>query len=241
MLSPWLSLALAEVPFVSRWRGPACPPARGSAVAGAWLRMKLLQELTPALTLSISRIDCQWLKNRSLSTLKVSSQAPKPHLLLLLFSPFHYPFLFIRTSACCFEMAELGRNLLRLSMPIFSSASDAEKLCLRSWGAFVCCCIPRMCPVRWRCVPPSYSLARARFGEQFCTAWCCSALSATTIACRACVSAGQKGAWVTGTQVCVVCACLGLSTLKQGPVGLEMGRARKDGILLEHGPKQGRV
>lgn len=35
-------------------------------------------------------------------------------------------------------------------------------------------------------------------------------------------------------QVCVVCACLGLSTLEHEPVGLGMCRAGKDGILLEH-------
>lgn len=42
-------------------------------------------------------------------------------------------------------------------------------------------------------------------------------------------------------QVCVVCACLGLSTLEHEPVGLGMCRAGKDGILLEHWLKQGTV
>lgn len=124
-----------------------------------------------------SCIDCQWLKNRSLSTSEVSSQAPKPHLLLLLFSPFHYRFLFIWTKAFCFETEELCRNLMGLSVPIFSLASDSGKLCLCSQGPFVFCCVLRVCLVRQRCVPLSCRLTSAPFGELFCTALCCSMLS----------------------------------------------------------------
>lgn len=186
-------------------------------------------------------IDCQWLKNRSPSTLKVSSQAPKPHFLLLLFSPFHYRFLFIWTKAFCFETEELCRNLLRLSVPIFSLANDAEKLCLCSQGPFVYCCVLRVCPVRRRCMPLSCTLACAHFRELFCTALYCNVLSATTVTHVGCACAVQKGAWVTSTQVCVVCVCLGQSTLKHELVGLETCGAGKDGILLEHWLKQGRV
>lgn len=121
------------------------------------------------------RIDCQWLKNRSLSTLKVSSQAPKPHLLLLLFSPFHYRILFIWTKAFCSETEELCRNLVGLSVPIFSLASDAGKLCLCSQRPFVFCCVLRVFLVRWRCVP--LSCRCAHFRELFCTALCCNVLS----------------------------------------------------------------
>lgn len=41
--------------------------------------------------------------------------------------------------------------------------------------------------------------------------------------------------------VCVYCTGLGLSTLEHEPDGLRMCRAGKDGILLEHWLKQGRV
>lgn len=153
-----------------------------------------------------SCVDCQWLKNRSLSTLKVSSQAPKPHLLLLLFSPFHYQFLFIWTKAFCFEMEELCRNLLRLSVPIFSLANDAEKPCLCRQGPFVYCRVHRAFPVRWRCMPLSCRLACAHFRELFCTALYCNMLSATTVMHIVRVSAVRKSAWVTSTQVRVVCA-----------------------------------
>lgn len=51
----------------------------------------------------------------------------------------------------------------------------------------------------------------------------------------------EKDAWVTGTKVCVVCACLGLSTLKHKLIDLETYGAGKDGTLLEHWLKQGRV
>lgn len=128
-----------------------------------------------------SCIDCQWLKNRSLSTLKVSSQTPKPHLLLLLFSPFHYRFLFIWTKAFCFETEELCRNLVGLSVPIFSLASDAGKLYLCSQGLFVFCRVLRVCLVRWRCVPLSCRLTCARFGELFCTALYSNVLLATAV------------------------------------------------------------
>lgn len=185
-----------------------------------------------------SRIDGQRLKNRSLSSLTVSSQAPKPHFLLLLFSPFHYRFLFFWTKAFCFETEELCRNLLRLSVPIFSLANDAEKLCLCGQGPFAYCCVLGACPVRWRCMPLSCRLACAHFGELSCAGLYCNVLSATTVTCRACVCAVQKGAWVTSTQVCVVRACLGPSTLKHELVGVETCGAGKDGILLEHWLKQ---
>lgn len=146
-----------------------------------------------------SCFDCQWLKNRSLSILELSSQDPKPHLLLLLFSPFHYRFLFIWTKAFCFETEVLCRNLMGLSVPLFSLASDAGKLCLCSQGPFVFCCVLGVCLVRQWCVPLSCRLMCAHFGELFCTALCCNVLSATAVTLGPHVYAVQKGAWVSGT------------------------------------------
>lgn len=90
-------------------------------------------------------------------------------------------------------------------------------------------------------MPLSCRLARAHFRELFCIASYCNVLSATTVTHIASVCAVQKSAWVTSTQVRVVCACIGLSTLKHEQVGLEMCGAGEDGILLEHCLKQGRV
>lgn len=90
-------------------------------------------------------------------------------------------------------------------------------------------------------MPLSCRLARACCRELLCTALYCNALLATAVTHVTCVCAVQKGAWVTRTQMCVVCACLGLSTLKHELVGLDTWGAGKDGTLLEPWLKQRRV
>lgn len=90
-------------------------------------------------------------------------------------------------------------------------------------------------------MPLSCRLACAHFGELFCTALYCNVLSGITVTHIACVCVVQNGAWVTNTQVHAVCVCLGPRTLKHEPVGLEICGAGKDGILLEHWLKQGKV
>lgn len=84
-------------------------------------------------------------------------------------------------------------------------------------------------------MPLSCRLTCAHFGELFCTALCCNVLSATavTLGARVCLPGAER---CPGHQdcVCVVCACLGPSTLEHELVGLGMCRAGKDGILFKH-------
>ncbi|XP_038028910.1 RNA binding protein fox-1 homolog 2 isoform X3 [Anas platyrhynchos] len=96
---------------------PAHQPWLPSPARAEVLHVPLLPEATPALTLAVPHpaSTCQLLKNKLPVHREVSSPAPKPHLLLLLFSPFHYPFLFARPKAFRLETEELCGNLPRRS------------------------------------------------------------------------------------------------------------------------------
>ncbi|XP_038028917.1 RNA binding protein fox-1 homolog 2 isoform X18 [Anas platyrhynchos] len=105
---------------------PAHQPWLPSPARAEVLHVPLLPEATPALTLAVPHpaSTCQLLKNKLPVHREVSSPAPKPHLLLLLFSPFHYPFLFARPKAFRLETEELCGNLPRRSVPIFSAGNQ---------------------------------------------------------------------------------------------------------------------
>lgn len=164
--------------------------------------MNLLWEVTPTLTLSVSHLAL------IVSGWKIGL-CPLWRYLPRLPSPtfcFHYRFLFIWTKAFCLETEGLCKNLVGLSVPIFSLASDAGKLCLCSQGPFVFCCVLGVCLVGWRCVPLSCRLTCTHFKELFCTALCWNVLPATAITLGVHVCVVQKGAWVTRTKyVYIVC------------------------------------
>lgn len=147
---------------------PAHQPWLPSPARAEVLHVPLLPEATPALTLAVPHpaSTCQLLKNKLPVHREVSSPAPKPHLLLLLFSPFHYPFLFARPKAFRLETEELCGNLPRRSVPIFSAVSDARKAgALLAGGVHLSGAASLgMRPGGRRWMPPSRGRARARFG-----------------------------------------------------------------------------